>query len=133
MRDKPPLTGMRASDSQCPVMICSVRMPVKPLPENHGNQILELFCVFRDKDDATIEISEASDGAMKLYESLERAESAQRALGDGWAVETVWLLHKGCDVSPQAMALAETGMFSESAVRSIDGLVKKMERRGRAR
>jgi hypothetical protein len=111
-------------------MVCSVRMPIKPLQANHGNQILELFCVSRDKDDETVEIAESSDGAMKLYASRGQAEAARDILGEGWTVETIWLLHKGfSDITPQAAALAETGMFSEQAVRSIDTLVKKMERR----
>jgi hypothetical protein len=112
-------------------------MSIKPLPENHGGQILELFCVCRNHRNGAVEIAEASDGAMKLYESKDKAEKALRSLivtgrdlrDNPWTVETIWLLHKGADVSPEAMACAETGMFSERAVRDIDGLMTTLRKR----
>jgi hypothetical protein len=107
---------------------------LKPLPANHGNQILELFCVCRNHGKGQVEIAEHADGAMKAYAEKWRADDAamemRMADGKDWDTETIWLLHKGTDVCPEAMALAETGMFSEQAVRSVDSLMTTLRRRG---
>ena len=100
-------------------------LPVLPLPENHGDTILELWAVCRDVDDV-VEIAEHEDGAMKAYASKEAAEAARAKMGEPWTVQSLWLLEKGYDVEPAAYRLAKTGMFSEQAIRSVDGLIKQM-------
>jgi hypothetical protein len=87
-----------------------------------------MWIVCRDAG-AGVEIAEHSDGAMKAYASKKLAEASRELLGEGWDLSTIWLLDKGSDITRQAAALAETGMFSEQAIRSIDTLVKTMERR----
>jgi hypothetical protein len=98
--------GDRTNDSRPGSL--HLKMPAtlqfKTLPLNHGNQILEMWIVCRrGAGSAVTEIAEHPDGAMKAYASKRQAEKARRELaisGDAdrdnpWAVETIWLLHKG--------------------------------------
>jgi hypothetical protein len=81
-------------------------LSAKPLPQNHGSIIIELFAVCRTGDTPElVDIAEHSDGAAKMYGNKAAAQSAADILGPGWTVKTVWLLHKGCRDLPPGMAI----------------------------